>query len=171
LTGGRVQVRDVPGEWALSAWPWLTDDDGNQSVTTRMLNLNTGRQVTVTASGPELLTCSPVWCRAMVMNNTGLDHIDLVHPDGTARRRIAGGGAKEAVTDVAVLNRFEILSEPGPQSDLTGTAGLLVYDISTGNTVDLSADAESVFTRNGMIWWSTGDEETTLWHSLDLRTA
>jgi hypothetical protein len=170
LAGGPVQVRTEPGVWALSAWPWLTDN-GSQAGTSTLRNLDTGREIAVVTSGPESLNCNPAWCLALVMNSIDLDHIDLVHPDGTGRHRIAGRGAQTVVEDVAVLDRFQILSEPGPNSDLTATATLLVYDLRTGNTVVLSAEAGSVFTRNGVLWWSTGDQELATWHSIDLRTA
>ena len=173
LSGGPVTTRTERGEWALSAWPWLTDDPAGQATgTTRLRNMNAGRDIDVRFSGAESATCTPVWCRVMVMNsNGGLAGIDVMHPDGSARRRIAGRGAQAAVTDVAVLDRFEILSEPGPNSDLTGVAGLVVYDVSTGRTVDVCPAANGVFTRNGVLWWSTGDDEATLWHTVDLRTA
>jgi len=171
LSGGPVSIRVEPGEWSLSAWPWLRANAANQSGTTRLRNMDTGREVEVRFSAGELTTCSPVWCIVMVMNDAGLIRIDLMHPDGSARRRIAGGGARAAVTDVAVLDRFEILSEAGPTSDVNGTAGLLVYDISTGRTVQIAAAADGAYTRNGVLWWSTGAPDDTVWHSLDLRTA
>jgi hypothetical protein len=171
LAGGPVQVREQPGRWALSAWPWLTDDAGSLTGATRLLNWVTGREVTVAATATETLSCGPVWCRAMVLSSAGLDRIDLIHPDGTGRRRVAGGGAQVAVADVALLDRFEILSEAGPDSDLTGTAALLAYDLSTGNTVTLAAAAGAAFAHNGMLWWSTGQDDKTVWHSIDLRTA
>jgi hypothetical protein len=170
LTGGPVRVREQAGKWALSAWPWLSDDAGGAAGTTRLLNIETGRETPVAVSGVELSTCGPVWCRVMVMAGGKLARIDLMHPDGSGRRRIAGPGAQAAVTDVAVLGRFEILSEPGPESDLTGTAGLLVYDLSTGRTITLTSAAVNAYTRDGILWWSTGDLETTIWHTLDLRT-
>ncbi|GGK76089.1 hypothetical protein [Mangrovihabitans endophyticus] len=166
LSGGAVRVRAEDGAWALSRWPWLTSG----AETTVLRSMGTGREVVVRASGSELVTCSPVWCRAMVMNETGLARIDLMHPDGSARRTVAGGGAQAPLNDVAVLDRLEVLSEPGPDSDLTGTAKLLVYDISTRRTVVVSPSAAGVSFRNGVLWWSTGDQETTTWYSLDLRT-
>ncbi|MDT5030635.1 MAG: hypothetical protein QOC94_806 [Actinoplanes sp.] len=72
--------------------------------------------------------------------------------------------------DVALLDRFEVLSETGPDSDLTGTAGLIVYDLLAGRTVDVSAAAVMAFARGGVLWWSTGDQETLMWHTLNLRT-
>jgi hypothetical protein len=139
--------------------------------TTRLHDMTTGRQVRVSTSARELASCTPTWCRVMVMNPGGaLASIDLMHPDRSGRRRIAGSGAQAVVTDIAVLDRFEILSEPSPDSDLTGTAGLLVYDIATGRTVTLSAAASGVYTHDGILWWSTGETDL-IWHVLDLHTA
>jgi hypothetical protein len=170
LTGGAVEVREEPGTWALTAWPWLTDGGGDQAGTTRLRNLATNRDVPVESSGAELITCAAVWCRVLVMNGDGLARIDLMHPDGSARRRIAGSAAGAAITDVAVLDRFEILSETGPDSDLTGTAGLLVYDIKADRTVDITAAADGAFSRGGVLWWATGDQDSLVWHTVDLRT-
>ena len=84
------------------------------------------------------------------------------------------GAAETAVSrlvnEVAVLDRFEILAEPGPNSDLTGTAALLVYDITTERTVLVDPAADGAFTKGGMLWWSTGDQDTIVWHTIDLRT-
>lgn len=170
LTGGPVRVREQAGEWALSAWPWLIGDQSSGG-TTRLRDMLTGRTVAVQPGSGGLATCSPVWCRVMVTSGGKLDHVDLMHPDGSGRRRIAGGGAQAALSDVALLDRFELLSEPGPDSDLTGTSALLVYDLSTGRTILLSPGASAAFGGHGVIWWSTGDDETVMWHSLDLRTA
>jgi hypothetical protein len=167
--GGPVAVRTEPGQWSLSAWPWLVDD-GSTSGEPRLRNLATARDTPIVSSGLDVLTCGPVWCRAMVMGDETLTRIDLVRPNGSDRRKIAGGAAQSAITDVAVLDRFEILSEPGPDTDLTGAAALVVYDISTGRTVDVTPDADGAFSRGGLLWWSTAtqDEEIT-WHTLDLR--
>ena len=170
LTGGPVTVREEPGTWALTAWPWLTDGGGDQAGTTRLRNLVANRDTPVESTGAELITCAAAWCRVLVMNGDGLARIDLMHPDGSARRRIAGSTASAAIVDVAVLDRFEILSETGPDSDLTGTAGLLVYDIRTGRTVDISPAVDGAFSRGGVLWWATGDQDNLIWHALDLRT-
>jgi hypothetical protein len=170
LTGGPVAVREEPGTWALTAWPWLTDGGGDQAGTTRLRNMATNRDTSVQTTGPELITCAAVWCRVLVMNGDGLARIDLMHPDGTARRRVAGSTAGAAVADVAVLDRFEILSETAPDSDLTGTSGLLVHDIKTGRTIDVSPAVDGVFSRAGVLWWATGDQDSLVWHTVDLRT-
>ncbi|AGZ43177.1 hypothetical protein [Actinoplanes friuliensis] len=170
LAGGTVRKREEPGTWALSAWPWLTEGGGDQAGTTRLRNLDANRETRVEQSGAELATCSPVWCRVLVMNGDGLARIDVMHPDGSARQRIAGPAASAAITDVGVLDRFEILAEAGPDSDLTGTAGLLIYDITAGRTIDVSPAADGAFSRNGVLWWATGDQDALVWHTLDLRT-
>lgn len=170
LTGGPVDVREEPGRWSLSAWPWLTDDTGAQSGQFRMREMSTGREVRVPFSAAEWGMCSPTWCRVMVMGDAGLARIDVMRPDGSDRRRVAGSGTQAAVSDVAVLDRFEILSEPGPNFDLTGTAGLVVHDLTTGRTVTLSAAADLAATKDGVLWWSTGTQEAAVWHTLDLRT-
>jgi hypothetical protein len=72
---------------------------------------------------------------------------------------------------VVPLDRFAVLSEAGPDSDLTGTERLLVYDIATGRTVDVGAQVNGAFCRAGVLWWSTGDQDALAWHSIDLRTA
>lgn len=71
--------------------------------------------------------------------------------------------------DVAVLDRFEILAEPGPDADLTGAAALLVYDVATGRTVAVAPSVDGAFAAGGMLWWSTG-ADSIMWHTLDLRT-
>ena len=68
------------------------------------------------------------------------------------------------------LRPFEVLSEPRPDSDLTGTEALLIHDITTGRTVDVDAAVDGAFSRGGVLWWSTGDQDTIVWHTLDLRT-
>jgi hypothetical protein len=167
LTGGRVDVHTEAGNWSLSAWPWLVDENER-----RLRNVRTLHDTEVVTSGPETATCSPTWCRVMVMTSDGLARIDLMHPDGSSRRRMAGGEAQAAVDDVAVLDRFELLAAPAPDSDLTGTTTLLVYDASTSRTVEISAAVDGAFTGGGLLWWSTGgNDDEVAWHVLDLRTA
>jgi hypothetical protein len=170
LAGGAVRVREERGAWALTAWPWLVDGGGDQSGTTRLRNIATNRETPVESTGAELTTCAAAWCRVLVMNGDGLARIDLMRPDGSQRQRVAGGTASAAITDVALLDRFEILAEAGPDSDLTGTEGLLVYDLATHRTVDVSPAVAGAFGRNGVLWWATGDQDSLVWHSLDLRT-
>jgi hypothetical protein len=171
LSGGPVEIRDESGHWALNAWPWLADNVASDTGTVRLRSITNGREVRIRVSGGELSDCTPDWCRVMVLTAHGdLNRIDLMHPDGSARRQIAGAGARSAVDDVAVLGRFEIFSEPNAYSDLTGLAALVVYDIATGRSVLVAGDAGDVSTHDGMLWWSTGQADLT-WHTLDLRAA
>jgi hypothetical protein len=169
LTGGAVTVRREPGVWALNTWPWLSDG-GEGTGTTVLRGLTSNAEVRVAAAGAELATCGPVWCRVMVMAEGGLDRIDVMHPDGTARKRVAGGNARAAVPDPAILDRFEVLAEAGPDADLTGTEALLVVEIGSGRTVDLEPAADGAFARGGVLWWSTGGPDALVWHTVDLRT-
>lgn len=171
LDGGPVAVVREKGEWALSAWPWLTDAAGGPAGVVRLRNMSTAQEISVTVPGGQAAECSPAWCRVMVSDSRGLVRIDLMRPDGTARRRIAGAGFFAATADVALLDRFEILSSAGVESDLTGTAALSVYDIRNGRTAEICPAAGGAFARAGMLWWSTGDSTATIWHSLDLRTS
>ncbi|MDI6101666.1 hypothetical protein QLQ12_23880 [Actinoplanes sp. NEAU-A12] len=171
LSGGRVEVVQEKGEWTMAAWPWLDDGASDGSGATLLRDMSTGREITVPTTGAEFAACSPSWCRVMVTSDNGLARIDLMHPDGSARRQIAGATARTAVPDVAILDRFELLAEPGPNSGSTGTAGLLVYDISTGNTVELTSSANDAQSRGGLVWWYTSSAGAARWHVLDLRTA
>jgi hypothetical protein len=169
VTGGAVHIRTERGAWGLTAWPWIVEGGPENMGSTRLRQLIHHDEVEVPLIGGGL-TCTPVWCRVMVQSSTGLAHIDLMHPDGSGRRRVAGSGAVGAITDVALLNRFEILSEAQPDSDLTGTERILVYDLRTSQTVDLGAGISGIFARGPVLWWPTGDQETMQWHTVDLRT-
>jgi hypothetical protein len=171
LAGGAVTVRRERGAWALTAWPWLVTNVAEQAGPTTLRNLGTGRDVQVRGSGPELVTCSPTWCRVTVVTPAGsLLRIDLMHPDGTARQRVGGSQATSAIADIAPLDRFVVLAEPDPNSDLTGTQHLLAYDVATTSTVDIADGVNAATYRGGVLWWSTGDEDA-VWHTVDLRTA
>ena len=171
LAGGPVEIREEPGQWALDAWPWLTDEVAGGAGTVRLRNVATGGERRVRVTGGEVGDCTPDWCRVMVLTAGGdLRRVDLMHPDGTARRQIAGPGARSAVDDVAVQGRFEVFEEPDAYSDLTGTAALVVYDLATGRSVLVAPQAGDVSTHDGMLWWSTGQNDL-IWHTLDLRTA
>ncbi|GIF38972.1 hypothetical protein [Actinoplanes xinjiangensis] len=170
LTGGRVQVTREKGEWTTAPWPWLDDGASGGTGATLLRNMSTGREITVPTAGAEFAACSPSWCRVIVLDGDEPARIDLMRPDGSERRRIADGEVRAAVPDVAILDRFEILADLGPASGSTGTAGLLVHDISTGTTVELDAAANDAQSRNGLVWWFGTDGGSTRWFVLDLRT-
>lgn len=170
LTGGPVRVTRQPGEWTMASWPWLDDGASGGVAATLIRNMSTGREITVPTGAAEFAACSPSWCRVMVVDGDDLARIDLMRPDGSQRRPMAAGSARTAVPDVAALDRFEILAEPDQNSGNTGTAGLLVYDIDTGDTVQVAAAANDTQSRGGLVWWYTSTGGAAEWHVLDLRT-
>jgi hypothetical protein len=171
LTGGPVSRRDLPGAWAMTRWPWLVSAGAGQAGPTRLHNLESGKLVTVGGPATELDTCSPSWCRALVLAGDGSpSRTDLMRPDGTDRRRIAGATATAALIDVAVLDRFEVLTRAGQDGSPTSSQDLLLYDLKQRRTVLVATAVGMVLCRAGMLWWSTGDNEALAWHVLDLRT-
>ncbi|WP_433718075.1 hypothetical protein ACQP2Y_28315 [Actinoplanes sp. CA-051413] len=171
LTGGPVAVRREPGTWKMSAWPWLVNGVNDSSGSTLLRNLGTGRDSPIGHARDRAITaCSPAWCRVASLTGDGLSRIELMRPDGSDRHRIAGDTAATVIVDVAPLDRFEVLSRIGPNSELTGNNELIAVEIATRRTVEISPDAGSVSYRDGMLWWSTGNLDAVVWHALDLRT-
>jgi hypothetical protein len=171
LTGGPVDVRQEAGTWQLSAWPWLANGVSAAIGTTILRNLQTDQDVSVRGGGSRsAANCSPKWCQVMSLARSGYSTIDLMHPDGSARERIAGGDAAPGIPDIAVLDRFAVLAAVGPTSALTGNSQLLVFDIAARRTIEVSPDAAKISYRAGVLWWATGNLDAYVWHSLDLRT-
>jgi hypothetical protein len=71
---------------------------------------------------------------------------------------------------VVPLDRFEVFAQVGPNSPLTGNVQLLVFEVATRRTVEISPDADRVSYLNGVLSWSTGNLESYVWHAIDLRT-
>jgi hypothetical protein len=168
LSGGPVSLSRVDGAFALSAWPWLVSA-GTGAVSLR--NLDSGEVVAVPSSPTEIVTCAAAWCRVLVLaGDLGPARLDLMRPDGTDRHRIAGGVVSASVTDVAILDRFEVLTVVGREGSATSNQQLLLYDIAARRTVTVAVGVGMVLCRGGVLWWSTGDNETLAWHAVDLRT-
>lgn len=171
LTGGPVERRSENGTWEWSTWPWLVNGVTRPGGTTKLRNLESKQEIAVHRTpGLSTTSCSPTWCRVLTLTSDGTSHIDLMRPDGSGRKRIAGNLAQPAINDVAPLERFEVVAQGGPNSDLTRNAQLIVVEIATRQTVELSRDAANVFYAGGMLWWSNGTQEAVNWHTLDLRT-
>lgn len=169
LTGGPVSVRTEQGAWSISAYPWLASAGTGASGPVQLRNLDQRKVIDVDATGSELVTCSPVWCRVLVLAADGPGRIELMRPDGTERQQVAGGVATSAVIDVAILDRFEVLSLADAQRTATDSQQLLLYDVRGQQTVVVAEGAGLVLCRDGILWWSTGGSDATAWHSLDLR--
>ncbi len=171
LAGGKVKVRTVPGAYSLSAWPWLVSAGSGQSGPVDLVNLQTDQKVHVPAAQTELLSCSPAWCRVLVLTGTGGPaRVDLMRVDGSQRQRIAGGQASSSTADVGLLDRFEVLSQNGSTGSPTSSQQLMLYDTTKKTTLLVSNGVGMVFARAGVLAWSTGDNEALVWHALDLRT-
>lgn len=93
--------------------------------------------------------------------------IDLMRPDGTDRRQVASGSVHAAVADVAVLDRFEVLTV---SSAADTNQQLVLYDITKKQVVTIADGVGIVLCRAGLLSWSTGDQEARIWHALDLHT-
>ncbi|WBB69547.1 hypothetical protein [Micromonospora sp. WMMD812] len=170
LTGGAVEVRTEPGRWAMTAWPWLVDSLTDLAGTGRLRNLLTGQERAMPWTRSSLTECTPTWCRAVSADDDGWPIIEVVRSDGSDRRVVARRTATTVVTDVAVLNRFELFVELAPTTRFTGRGRLMVYDLATGQTVQISPEAGNVAYRAGVLWWTTGTPESFVRHSIDLRT-
>lgn len=169
LTGGEVTVRTDPGAWALSAWPKMVSAGSGETGPIRIRDLAQRRITDVPAGPTELVTCGPTWCRVLVLAADGPGRIDLMRPDGTDRRRVGDGTVTASTIDVAVLDRFEVLSLSSANA-FTNAQQLIVYDLQLDEAVVVADGVGMVLCRGGMLWWSVGDNETTAWHQLDLRT-
>ena len=93
-----------------------------------------------------------------------------MHPDGTARELVADGTALPRSPRWRRWTASRCCRRLDPYSDLTGTKQLLVFDIATRRTVEVSRGTRTVSYNGGMLWWSTGAREAPVWHAVDLRT-
>ncbi|MFI5840665.1 hypothetical protein ACIA8K_13240 [Catenuloplanes sp. NPDC051500] len=169
LAGGAVTTGTEDGAWAMAAYPWLVSAESGQAALPRLRDWRNHRELTVPATGTELLTCGSAWCRVLVVSAGGPARTDLMRPDGSDRRRMAGGAAMAAVTDVAVLDRFEVLTEAGPDTTPASSQILYVYDLAKQQTIRVADGVGMIQTRNGVLWWSTGADTALVWHTLSLR--
>jgi hypothetical protein len=162
VAGGAVTTRALPGAFALSAWPWLVSTGSGRSPVD-LFNLANGERIRVPTSATETIVCGPVWCRVRVVASSGVSRLDLMRPDGSDRHRIAGGTVTASAPDVALLDRFEVLT-----SGSGGSRSVQLYDVKTRTTAQVTGGATTVVARDGALWWSTGARESAQWHVLDL---
>jgi hypothetical protein len=172
VTGGPVQRRRISGSWQLTAWPWLTSPPGPGGTPAKLYNLTTDERRTVAAPADQIVSCSPVWCRTLAGNATDTTDIALTHPDGTGRQRVGTHTDIAVATDIALLDRFEVIATPAPLTAATAatTEKVSLFDLDHHRSVLIAATASGVEARGTWLWWSTGDHETLTWHALDLRT-
>jgi hypothetical protein len=167
LAGGPVEVQVVPGAHGLTAWPWLTSAIGTVDGANELLNPRTGERVAVSAGDGRQATCTPAWCRVVTATANGTDTY-LQRPDGRDRRRVTAGGESAALTDVALLDRFEMLATPLTIDPDVATQRLALYDLRSRRKVVAAPGATNIAANADWLWWATGDHETRTWHLLDL---
>lgn len=158
--GGAVTTQVIEGRYRWSAWPWLMSVDPGAPA---LLNRVDGQRRPVPATAAETMLCTPEWCRAIAETASGRNLIDVMHADGSDRRRLPGDLNAVGV-DVGLLDRFELLT--GVEG---GSLRLLAYDLPTGRTILLAGEVGVVTAKTHLVWWSTGSPEPTDWHVLDLR--
>jgi hypothetical protein len=168
--GGPIDVRTEPGTWSFAGWPWLSNGVVSSAGTTTMRNVTTGHDLPIPATSRSVTACSPTWCQVVSITKNGDSRIELTHPDGSASHVVANGNAETVISDVAVLDKFEIFAQLTPTSELTGNVQLLMYELKTRRTVEVSPDCFAVSYRAGVLSWSTGTQQSFLRHALDLRT-
>lgn len=167
--GGATRIRRIPGQWALTAWPWLTSAPGAAGTPASLVNLDTGERRTVRTPADQLATCTPVWCRMIAGNATDPTDIVDVRPDGTGRERVGGPQDVAVAGDVALLDRFEIIATPDPDTATAiATERVTLYDLRDHRGVLLAAQATQAVARGPYVWWATGDHETLAYHGLSL---
>jgi hypothetical protein len=170
LAGGAVTIQEVPGTFALSAWPWLVTPYGARRDQVQLLNLSTGQQLSVAQTPGELTQCGMTWCRIGVTGVRSLIRTDIMRPDGTGRRRIASGDCIPVINDVALLDRFEVFTVDGAAGSGGPQSRLLLYDITMDRTVVVAAGVVEANSLGGFLWWATGPEGSYHWSVIDLRT-
>jgi hypothetical protein len=169
VDGGPETVRTLDHLYALSAWPWVSTSGASLPGDIELLNLSTGEQRTVSAASNEILACTPIWCRVTTLVNQGQTlRFEVEHPDGQGRRKIGDTGLTPLNTDVALLDRFEVVSSSaGGDGSLQR---LWLHDLKDDRVVLLDdSSTATIGSRGPYLWWSTGDNETLSWHTLDLR--
>ena len=125
------------------------------------MTLRTEARTAVNGQSYELIDCTPSWCRVQVLRTGGSARFDLMRPDGTDRRRIGGPELRPAIPDVLLLDRFAVLAD-----DSRGV--LCLYDVDRGQLADLAPSFGTVVARGNAVWWSTGDNPSLTWHTIDL---
>ncbi|MEV0454325.1 hypothetical protein [Catellatospora methionotrophica] len=168
LSGGKPVVRELAGGYAIGAWPWLVGEPVADTGAIELNNPRTEERILVGVQPGELMSCSATWCRSLIIGSTEASTvIELVRPDGSERVRTVTGAVSSAIADVAVLDRFEVYTR---STQGLITTRVMLYDLKTRSLSLVTANAGRVACRGGVLWWSTGDNETLTWHALDLRT-
>ncbi|MEV6525070.1 hypothetical protein AB0M43_24240 [Longispora sp. NPDC051575] len=161
--GGEVTRTPVQGDLVLRAWPWATSPWTPQGTPVELVDLVGGARRTVPAQTGEQVSCGAEWCR---FTTTGT--LELRRPDGGDKRRIGGGDAQTLGFALGSTGRFELYSTPGAANATSVTSTIWLYDPVARRSVRIVDVASGVNARDGFLFWSTGDHETLMWHTLEL---
>ena len=167
LSGGPVQVRAFPGGYGLTAWPWLTSTLGGVGGRNELVNVATGQRVPVVTSAGEQPTCTPTRCRVEQSTVAGT-LVVYRRPDGSVRRAVPVDAGTPATADVALLDRFAVLTAPTSTDVNSALQRLVLNDLAANRQVTVDTGVTRVGGYGTWLWWSTGDQETLTWHLLDL---
>lgn len=163
LAGGKVKIETREGAFSFAGWPWLSTVNLGEDGPVELRNLETDERTVVGVQANELMACSPVWCRALIIGSTQSSTvIELLKPDGSLRLRTASGSVAASIVDVALLDRYEVYSYADGR--------LALFDLEERRSITIAKNISQVASRGPVLWWSTGDNETLAWHVLDLRT-
>jgi hypothetical protein len=169
LSGGPVRVQTFPGSYGLTTWPWLTTTLGGIGGVNELRNALTGQRVPVATGPMDQPTCTPTRCRVQLSGSTGT-RITYGRPDGSGRRAVPPDGGTPATADVALLDRFAVLTAPTSSDVNSALQRLILDDLTTDRQVTVATGVTRVGGYGSWLWWSTGDQETLTWHLLDLST-
>jgi hypothetical protein len=169
LSGGPVRVQAFPGSYGLTTWPWLTTTLGGIGGVNELRDAVTGRRVPVPTGPADQPICTPTRCRFQTSSGSGT-RIAYARPDGSDGQVVPADAGTPAMADVALLDRFGVLTAP-TSTDVNSALQRLVLDDLTGNRqVTVDTGVTRVGGYGAWLWWSTGDQETLTWHLLDLST-
>jgi hypothetical protein len=171
VDGGRVSVRRLDGGWQAAGGDWLVSAMTGGGGATALVNWTTGRRESIPNQSSELVSCSAVLCRVLVLGGDGgATRIDVMKPDGSDRHRSASGSVTASLVDVALLDRWEVYSRQGSGAAALATQQVLLYDVKERRTINIADGAGQIMGRDGFVWWGTGTGDYVMWHVLDLHS-
>jgi hypothetical protein len=169
VSGGPVRVQSFPGSYGLTTWPWLTTTLGGIGGVNELRNAVTGQRVPVATGSADQPTCTPTRCRVQTSTASGT-RITYGRPDGTGRRVVPPDAGTPATAEVALLDRFAVLTAPTSTDVNSALQRLVLDDLTADRRVTMDVGVTRVGGYGSWLWWSTGDQETLTWHLLDLST-
>ncbi|MEV6968149.1 hypothetical protein AB0M47_23865 [Hamadaea sp. NPDC051192] len=171
VSGGDVSVRRIDGGWQSVGGDWLVSAMTAGGGATALVNWKTGRRTPIPNQPSELVSCSSVLCRVLVLGGDGgATRIDVMRTDGGDRQRAASGSVTAALVDVGLLDRWEVYSRQGAGASVLARQQVLLYDVHERRTINLADGVGQIMGRGGFVWWGSGTGDDVTWHVLDLHS-